>query len=289
MKTFHKVVTSLLLIVLGLSHLKAEKLENSLIWEITGNGLEKPSYLFGTVHIIDSVYFFMDEIVKEKIESSDKVVFEIDMDQPDFQQKSIAPSMMEDKTLDAVLTKKEYEKVDSFFLKKFGFSIIHLKNMKPFYISGAIEALSLPKSAKSYEAEFMKIAHNKEIEVLGISTIEAEGKCINSIPLKTQVELLLQSIDDYDKFVADRAERMKLFKNQDIEALYKVFTKDIKDNETVFNALFPNRHDIWIPNMKELMNKHSCFFAVGVGHLPGKQGVIELLRKEGYTLKPIKK
>jgi hypothetical protein len=51
--------------------------------------------------------------------------------------------------------------------------------------------------------------------------------------------------------------------------------------------MFPNRHKVWLPNMIKMMHEQSCFFAVGVGHLPGQSGILNILIENGYNVKPV--
>jgi uncharacterized protein YbaP (TraB family) len=54
------------------------------------------------------------------------------------------------------------------------------------------------------------------------------------------------------------------------------------------DLLLVTRNKNWIPVMGEMMKTQPVFFAVGAGHLGGKNGVIALLRQEGYTVVPVK-
>jgi uncharacterized protein YbaP (TraB family) len=62
---------------------------------------------------------------------------------------------------------------------------------------------------------------------------------------------------------------------------------DSPDIDGFEDLLLVNRNKKWIPVMKAEMNRSACLFAVGAGHLPGTDGVIDLLRKEGYTVSPV--
>ena len=69
--------------------------------------------------------------------------------------------------------------------------------------------------------------------------------------------------------------------------LRRLTKDDSKRYEIVFESMFAKRHEVWMPNMIQLMNDHTCFFAVGVGHLSGNEGLIDLLRQKGYNVKHI--
>lgn len=63
--------------------------ESSLLWQVSGNGLEKESYLFGTIHIICSEQFLMDDRIKKAFESTDQLIMELDMSDPSLPQKGL--------------------------------------------------------------------------------------------------------------------------------------------------------------------------------------------------------
>lgn len=268
----------------------AVKHEKSLLWEISGNGLEQPSYLFGTIHIIDSSYYSMGETAKEKLSKCDKLVTEIDTDDPNFQQKTIFASLMKTDSLDNLLSKEEYEKVEAFFTEKLQIPLQAVKKIKPLYLAEMPAILTIPKNSKSYEEELVKIAKGQGKEVLGITTIEKESEIIDGISLEVQTQLLVESVDD-QKFEEDKTRRekvMSLYQKQDIDAILNTMKAATAEYEIVFDVMFHRRHEVWIPNIEQLMKEHTCFFAVGVGHLAGEEGIIELLKKQGYEVKSVK-
>src|SRR6185436_19578183 len=98
---------------------KQKPLEKSLLWEISGNGLTKPSYLYGTIHMICKDDAALGDSLVAAIERSDRVYFEVDMDNlmemlsafKDFK-------MRNDTTLADLLSKEDYEKVKEYMESK---------------------------------------------------------------------------------------------------------------------------------------------------------------------------
>ena len=86
--------------------------------------------------------------------------------------------------------------------------------------------------------------------------------------------------EDFNKLVA-------VYKTQDVDSMYRV-TNQAPELMEAENELLVKRNSKWIPVMKNSMQQSSCFFAVGAAHLGGDIGVISLLRKQGYTVKPVK-
>ena len=260
---------------------------NSLLWEISGNGLEKPSYLFGTVHIIDSGYYFLDEIVLEKLKTCDKIVFEVDKNDPQFQQKTLSVLVLENDSVDKLLSKEEYEKVNAFFSNKIGIPLEKVKKIKPYYLISIVASVNMPENIKSYENEFIKIAKSQNKEILGVSTVEKESEIlVDRVPLEIQAKMLLEAIDNVDNMVEIRDNLIKAYLDRDIDSFYEITNSDNK-YEIVNESMFLKRHEVWVPNMTQLMNNYSCFFAVGVAHLSGETGLIELLKMDGYEITPV--
>ena len=120
----------LLLCLLSISFTHAQDLENSLLWKISGNGLEQSSYLFGTIHITCDAT--LEDKVKKALDETTHLVLELDADDPSLQTKMLTGMYMKDgKTLKDYTTEKEYAKIDSLFKERMGFSVEMINNVKP--------------------------------------------------------------------------------------------------------------------------------------------------------------
>lgn len=102
-------------------------LRKSVIWKISGKDLPSPSYLLGTVHVIDSSDFSIHFTVIEQLVRSELVVFESDISSPDYQQRAIAYAMMENDSLDGILSRAEYGALKLFFREELAHSLVNLR------------------------------------------------------------------------------------------------------------------------------------------------------------------
>jgi hypothetical protein len=262
--------------------------KKSVLWEISGNGLKLPSYLFGTVHILDSSNYFLHKTVIDKITICDVMVFEVNTNEPDYQKKALQFSFMSNDSLENIFTKEEYENLEQFFKKEFNFPLSAVHKMKPFYLSSVINALSMPKNAISYETELKEIATENGLSISGISTLEKENEIIEKMDMEVQRYTLYQAIEEHKTGYKQREQIVLLYKKNDIHAIYELMRKESSSEDSiVFNIMFPNRHKVWLPNMIKMMHEQSCFFAVGVGHLPGQSGILNILIENGYNVKPV--
>lgn len=277
-------------------------LENSLLWKITGNGLEEESYLYGTIHIIDAESFFWPENTMESFNKSDKVVFEIDLDEMSDMGNimgMMTKVMMKDgMTLKKLLSDEDYEIVNAHF-KDMGLPMFMLEKMKPMFLTifaeGDMDLASMqdPDNAttKSYEMEFYELANNTEKEVHGLETMNDQIALFDSIPYVDQATMLVESIkagaEAVDGEESELEKITKMYLDQDISSMVSSIEAEDSELAGFEDLLLNDRNQKWIPLMSSYMKESPTFFAVGAGHLAGTQGVINLLRSVGYKLTPI--
>lgn len=275
--------------------------DKSLLWEISGADLEAPSYLFGTIHMINKSDFFLTESTKTALSSTEKITFEINMeDMGDF--TSLMPVMMkmfmaDGKTLKDLYTEEEYKLVKAHF-EKLGLPLAFLGRIKPMFLSmmASEDAMSMQNSTQSgeivsYEMELMKLAQEEEKAVDGLETAEFQMSLFDSIPYDVQAQMLMATIESNDTTSesSQLEEMVKMYKDQDIQGMQRMVKGDEGGISDYEELLLLRRNRNWIPVMEEMMADKATFFAVGAGHLGGEEGVIALLRKAGYTLSPIPK
>ena len=144
------------------------------------------------------------------------------------------------------------------------------------------------EGSKSYEMELVEKAKKREMEIEGLETAEYQISMFDSIPYTEQAEMLMQAVNGEGDLGNDMmAEMVELYTQQDLEGLYKMISgsEDLGDYE---DLLLVTRNKNWIPKIQKFSKEEVAFIAVGAGHLPGENGVINLLKKEGYTVKPLR-
>lgn len=272
---------------------------NSLLWAISGNGLADTSYLYGTIHLIGKEDFFLTEATKEAFSKSEKVTFEINMeDMTDMgaQMGLMMKAFMTDgQTLSDLLEETKYNEVKAHF-EKMGIGMMwqFMEKIKPMFLS-VFASMDMTGGGglntgemMSYEMEFMEMAKTKQKTMGGLETAEYQMSMFDSIPYKAQAEMLYQSIKTEDTSSTDQLDEMvKLYKNQDLRGMMKMFATDEEGIGQYEDLLLVGRNKNWIPVMQKMMKEQVTFFAVGAGHLGGDNGVVNLLKAEGFTLTPM--
>ena len=281
---------SLIFSSLYFTQIYGQKEEKSLLYEISGNGISKPSYLYGTIHIICKDDFVMTEATKQKFSEAQQVYLELDMDDPKMMPEMMKSMYMTDgSTLKTLISEADYQKVSQFFKDSLKTNIEMLDKMKPFVLS----SMTIPKliacPSQSYEETFLKMAQKDNKEVLGLETVEEQFDALDKMGMKKQADLMLvKMIENWNDGKQELKQLIKDYKNQDVEAMFEDMTKS-KTMDTQFEEdLLVSRNKNWISKIQKIIKEKSTFFAVGAGHLGGKKGVITLLRNEGFTVKAVK-
>ena len=209
----------------------AEK-ENSLLWEISGNDLTTPSWLYGTIHLIGKDDFFLSDSTKSFIEQAEKVTFEINMEEMNdmsAQFGMLMKAFMEDgKTLKSLLSKEDYTLVQSHF-EKIGLPLFMFERIKPMFLTVMASGDMSPDAMSSgemlsYEMEIMELSNGKEIG--GLESMEFQMSVFDSIPYDAQAQMLVESIKSAGAGDEDFAQMVEMYKNQDIQGMVDMMGED---------------------------------------------------------------
>ncbi len=267
-----------------------EKLANSLLWEISGKDIKKPSYLFGTMHLLCADDAKLSDSLKFAIENTKQVYFEIDLDN---MMETLGAmqylNMNNNKRLSDLLTAAEYQRVKDYFKKnKTMLPLSMMERLKPYFITSLISESKFPCAAKDgMEQVIMKEAKKDKKPIMGLETVQFQASVFDSIPYERQAKDLVKMIDSAGTGSDDSdIKLMEVYKSQDLNKMQEM-TADEEGMNEFLDLLLYNRNANWVDKMPVIMKESASLFAVGAGHLGGDKGVINLLRKAGYTVRPM--
>jgi hypothetical protein len=270
--------------------------EKSVFWKISGNGLKKASYLYGTIHLIPKDDFKIPPAVTDALEDSKRVAFEIDMKEMTnirTQMSLITKSFMAGgKTLKDLLSPEDYALVRAKMEEK-GLPAGMFERMKPMFLSTLVsngdESGSATTSGDmtSVEMELYRVSKKQNLESTGLETAAYQMSIFDSIPYEAQAKMLVEGLRDIGHEADGESEldtMLKMYRNQDITGMQAMISDTQYGMSNYEEILLNQRNRNWIPVMGRLMREKPTIFAVGAGHLGGKGGVVALLRKEGYRV-----
>lgn len=283
MKNFIK---SIALCTLTLSSfLSTAQTEKSLLWEISGKGLEKPSYVFGTIHMICQEDYIMTETIQNTLKNVDAYYAEINFGDPE-STALLQQSMISETPLSSRLDADKYILLKQLLKEQVDLDIAQFENLSDAAIVSMITFKSFPcTDFKMYEIEFLQAAMMQQKKLGGLETIEEQMEILSkSLGANAAIEMLNDLKKDGFKTTK---EMITLYKAQDIQGLYNYMKKSSYMTDDVYNEMLTKRNHNWVKNMPEIMNKQSVFFAVGAAHLSGNDGLLKLLKDAGYTVKAV--
>lgn len=208
------------------------------------------------------------------------------MDDPKMMPEMIkAMRMRHDTTLQDLLG-ADYEKINTIFTNTTGISLSTMNTTKPFMLMSMIYPSILGCVPVSWESEFQKMAQEKVMVISGLETLADQINVFEKIPYRIQSDMFSKMLTNIDSSKKQFHEMIDLYNKKDINQL-NILTSQDDDFGNYEGILLTERNNNWIPIIGEQAKKTPTFFAFGAGHLAGEFGIINLLRKSGFTVSPI--
>ena len=257
-------------------------LENSLLWEVSGNGLSKPSYLYGTIHMICSTDYFLSEKVKKAFDASEQLLLEINLADPK-ELTEMQKIAMGSEPLSKKLTAEQLSKLDIILKKTTGMSVQQVDSFSLITIMSLISMKTFGcDDLKFYEMDFIEKAKARNLEVVGLETVKSQFNTLSSAYSDAEIISALEESD-----TEETKEMVAEYKQERLSALFEKATEERVMNAKAKKYMLDERNQNWIRILPAMIKSKTSFIAVGSAHLAGEQGVINLLRKSGYTVKPV--
>lgn len=299
-----QIISSLLVfITLAACANTSEKAEaNSLLWKISGNGLEKPSYLFGTHHLIP--LSFIDSVagINEAFEATEQTVGELDMSKMNEMQMQImtAAIMPPEYNYETLLNESDFQLLDKTLKELIGFGLDQFGRMKPAMLSNLISLTLYQKyypnlsGAISLDQHFQDEATKRSRPVKSLETPDDQiFALLGSQTIERQAEMLACMINHPDMLKKQIDKLQTAYMDQDLRALNALYEEELPDDPCPTtpeekDVLNKNRNEKWLTILPAIMQERSSFIAVGSLHLVGEDGLIEGLKKLGYKVEAVK-
>jgi uncharacterized protein YbaP (TraB family) len=267
----------------------AQKMDNAILWKISGNGLSKPSYVMGTVHM--SCDATLDKNILKALDETNQLYLEYDMDSPTLSEEMSAEAFMKDgKKMSQLVSPEDFKTVRDYVKKNFDLDLTTVEQYKPFMLTTMFYSKILDCPVKSYENELITLTKTQKEEVYGLETVKEQMQIFEDIPYEVQMQEIVRTTNGgFEKDVAEYKKMLDAYSHKDLNKIVKI----TNETENILfikyrDVLITNRNKMWIPRIDKIAKETPTFFCVGALHLVGKEGVIKLLRKKGYKVEPVK-
>lgn len=295
------------------------RLENSIIWKITGNNLQQTSYIFATMHSICEEDYIWTEAMDVAFKNSEVLILEVDLsDLTAFQdsmvsffEQEIVSSLNDSSSIQIEESDEDIYTIDSQVIYKGESDVATMHNvdsepwfgkMQPpeifrdtsikTYQSEYTDEMDWNSSImnndhldciqqKSYELELIKLANSNKKSIKGLETIFEQLAIIyGNFDFDSEIPKVEESSSEIIHNIA------ALYKAQRLDEMYVYAMQYMGGPKTAY-TLIDQRNIKWVEVIPNLIKDQSSFIAVGAAHLSGNNGIINLLRKKGYTITPI--
>jgi uncharacterized protein len=262
----------------------------SLLWKVTPPGAEKPSYLYGTIHSRDSRAFGLSDSVWIAMGRAEVVAGELDLEKSKQNPLALMNAMMlpEGKRLEEFYKKKDWQLIDEHLKERLGMMAAMVQRMKPFFVMAMLTETEMSADEERVlDDHILSTAREQGQRVIGIETVEEQMLAMDALPVEQQADMLLEYVKN-GAISADLNAMMDAYEEQDLDALMQIIMSDNYMPETLERALLVDRNVRMVHRLDSIMQGgENVFFAVGAAHLPTDDGLIALLRKQGYAVEPV--
>ena len=293
MRNFMPLLLALLILSLNLN---AQK-KSSLLWEISGNGLKKKSYLYGTMHVSNKIAFHLGDTFFVALDNSEMVCLESNPGNwiEEMYTSDNYSMFSQQIELQSYMSNSFYENLTRFDAPKKK----DLKNalkQKHSLENGFLyrgSNFNEEYEEKTYLDLFIyQYARKKKINVVNLEDFKETNRlqALSMLPDKDKKELFKKNKKSYysnwNKYMSVREAMEDAYRNGRLNIIDSI-TKMTSKSDNYLHYFLHERNKIMVKGIDTLAQQKSIFIGIGAAHLPGEKGVISLLKKKGYTLRPI--
>lgn len=269
--------------------LSSAQVSNTRLWEVSHPNIKFKSYLIGTVHSGFEGLFDFNDSLYWAIDQSDLVALELDNEDISFASASNAMSSSREMSylmLECILELlPEYKNTNTDTLVK-----RYLKGMKSFNAMD-VEEEGVNGRSMVFDDFITAYARFKNKEVDGIETMSDQLNVIFSFNKPQLTDVLRKFFDNKERFSAKMDGDSIVFyaaKNQSVEIcnLFNEMTADPVWG-SYYKRILDDRNVNMVNYVIENSKKTAMTCAVGLGHMCGENGIVSLLKKEGYSIRPM--
>ena len=263
--------------------------EQGILWRIDGAATQ-PSYLLGTIHSDDARITTLPVTIANIFQQADSFSGEIDMDLPNLMQASQATLLPEGESLQQLLDSTLYQQTVQ-LLAAYGMPELVVQRMKPW---AAAATLSLPRPQTGLFLDMLLYtqAAAQGKRVYGLETVSEQVGAMETMPRDLQIIMLRDAVAQHDQLDQIIEALINAYLQRDLNALESISDKAMQQGDRRVAQLFTsevvvNRNRRMLERMQPRLREGNAFIAVGALHLPGKDGLLNLLRNKGYQVSPV--
>jgi uncharacterized protein YbaP (TraB family) len=282
--------TLLLVSVAGLAAARGE----SSVWVM--KGATNTVYLAGSVHALPPGHSDFPPQLERAYSASHAIVMEVDLDDMDpleaVEFVTTRGTLPEGETLESVIGAQRYAKV-SRLASTLEVPELVIARLEPWAAAMVLTQFALTRTG--YDAQLgidMQLVERARTDgkpVDGLETVEEQLGVFDARSFEEQTRFLLDSADDVPLLADDLKHLITAWRAGDLKALERELEKERVHAPELYDELLGARNRRWLPKIEALLKgDRDILVVVGALHFVGKDGLLELLKRDGYKPVPLR-
>ncbi len=283
------LLLALLFSLSGLLHAqtKPERM-HGLLWEISGHGIKKKGYLYGTMHISEKLAFNLSDTFFIALRQVDMVALETNhFEWPDFTNRMRLSRGGDDGnySYNAYNTPNLYNDAFKFTTpgnEMLGGILAFKPRMSNEFLYRTNEGRQDYEEDTYLDQFIFQSGHKLGKTVIGLESLEGSYEAVTRAQLPND-----DDTEENERIYLDPNKLEEAYRSQDLTMLDSLH-KSANPGKTFQRWMLTERNIIMANRIDSILQSGTALFsAVGAAHLPGDMGVITLLRQKGYTMRPV--
>lgn len=280
------------------------KFDKGLFWKVSGNGLDKPSYILGTHHLVHNSFLDsireLDFVMNEVQQVAGEVILSPEA-MREAQTKIMQAVMMpEGKSYSSILSGDNYNKLNQFLTEKMNVGLDQFSRLIPamigqmciVFIYKELDPDFVPQEHKAMDDYIQQVARESGKTVLALEEVEDQIRILYAgEPIEQQAEDLLCQIDNWNYSIESLRALNGLYRQGEVKKMYDLAFNNpdypCKPTPEQRDRINKERNDRWVQKLPAMMKDKSTLIVVGALHLAEDEGLLFQLEQLGYSVTPI--
>ena len=265
---------------------------HSILWSVRGE--HNTVYLFGSIHVLRSGDVGLPPAAAEAYKNAERIVMEIDMDDPFVSEPAAITSMMQrsallppEQSLRTALG-SDYPAIAE-RSRAAGLDLEAMDRFAPWFV--ALLLLQIEITERGFDAEHgieqqvteLAVADRKPIT--GLETPAEQFAILGGLSMQDQKRFLLMTLEESEQDDAQLDLMLDAWRRGDTAALARTLSEEFEDFPQLYRPLTEDRNRTWVGELEGLLDDRDDYLVVvGALHLVGRNSVVDLLRQRGHSV-----
>lgn len=279
---------STLTVLISLSTLSTQA--KSTLWKATSK--DGTLYIQGSAHVLKADNYPLAPEIEQAYSNSTALVLEVDMGEmmsPKTQQLIMGLAMLKQPdTLKTTLSPEIYKTLEA-EAAEVSLPLAAIEQFKPWFATMTLtlvkmKAMGLDENL-GLDKHFYERAQADGKKIIGLESVDFQISLLDSLSEENPDDFVKRSLEEINDLESDLNQLLEAWETGDFQTLEKLMTKGFKDYPEQFEKFITARNKAWAKKLSKMVSTDETYMiVVGAGHLPGDEGVINLLKKQGFTV-----